>query len=1378
MIDVVRADCLHQRLSPLAAFRTWFLVSAPDVLWTGTPTSLAVTVVSELPVQVTAELVQGGIKVNRTLSLRGGSTAILTLPPIPGSAAQNSPFALTVTGYSNGTPAFTAASALSVSLRNVRSFVQTERSRYRPGDAVRIRSVSVRLDKRPFRGRVNVAVQDPGGGVAHSQDATADLGIALQAFNLPQASPLGLWTVTTTVNGVTDKKTFTVEHYARPLFDVLVKTPAQVLVGNDVRGSVRALYPSGQAVLGTLAASVALTSAGSPVVGSQATKIYGSGEFFFSGEQLRDLYVLSKSSSSSRLRVTASVTNKTNNSTGFTVNKTIEVQLRQNMFLLTFLDFSPTLKPSLNFSATLWVCRYDAQPLTAQDRAYPALVEVTQRRPNMSNAESKTLTLQVPEDGNVPIAFKLQDQVEALLIQARFQLVEETLTIYNNESSPSGSYIQISPNNSLPAQIGFPLQINAKSTFDTTTLHFVVSSSGQVVHAGTWSSLSFSLTPTVSWSPEACLTVYSILPSGEVVSDTARVLINQQNYVSLNWSGTEAQPGQRVSLSVATLEPRSQVGIAITGTRDEAPQDEQGPKVKQKCNMRTLTNAAFYKKAPDDGPKNESLMVETCWGPCVDMADSLLWLDTNTSGGTWTSGNITVPDGVASLRAVGLVMSDNLGLGFTPVPRTLTVSKDFSLALNLPSHLVRGEEIELEVNVINHLEKEIEVFVLLSQTKAFQFVLETRGNVSVMNAQKLNVGGLRSVAALFAIRAVALGRMEIMVDAVSAEASDSLVQRVLVKPPGVEQSYSKTLFLELNPDVHATLRAVSFSFPPNVVPGSRRAEAAVVGDILGLSISNLDSLVQLPLGCGEQNMIHFAPSLYILQYLDRSTLDSVEIRSRALTFLAEGYVRQLSYQRADGSFSAFGANDASGSTWLTAFVVRCFLQARTYISVDEGVLAGATRWLLSRQGPRGEFGEAGRLIHTEMQGGAADGGPVALTAYALVALLEDDAFVDTYSANVSLAQKYLEAQVAGGAVGNYSLSLAAYALALANSPAAGAALSQLHARADLADDARTWSSSAGRAPGDWRVRSAQVEMVAYVLLALFRRGSLVEGIAQLKWLSGQRDHLGGYGTTQDTAVALQALACYAAFSGANAIDLKLNVSSPTSPFASPFSINSTNYRTCQRKEINADRDVTLDISMEGRGFAIFQLNAFYSLEGDAFAQSQATDKEAFSLAVGVTDGGDRILLAICTRLKDSQVIPHTGMVILDVGMLSGFSLSGAVAQTGLIRKVEALPDKVILYLESLNKTDFCIRLQMVTPYKIAHLQEAVVQVYDYYEPTRRATRTYKSDALSKTEACLFCGENCTRCRAGLSIVRSNSVGSLTCSFSSLFLGIAASLLMK
>lgn len=51
---------------------------------------------------------------------------------------------------------------------------------------------------------------------------------------------------------------------------------------------------------------------------------------------------------------------------------------------------------------------------------------------------------------------------------------------------------------------------------------------------------------------------------------------------------------------------------------------------------------------------------------------------TSLSDETWTSGNIKVPDGVASLRAFALVMSDTLSLKFTRVPQTVT--KTFTAA--------------------------------------------------------------------------------------------------------------------------------------------------------------------------------------------------------------------------------------------------------------------------------------------------------------------------------------------------------------------------------------------------------------------------------------------------------------------------------------------------------------------------------------------------------------------------------------------------------------------------------------------------------------------------------------------------------------------------
>uniref|UniRef100_A0A3B4A9L4 Alpha-macroglobulin receptor-binding domain-containing protein n=1 Tax=Periophthalmus magnuspinnatus TaxID=409849 RepID=A0A3B4A9L4_9GOBI len=75
------------------------------------------------------------------------------------------------------------------------------------------------------------------------------------------------------------------------------------------------------------------------------------------------------------------------------------------------------------------------------------------------------------------------------------------------------------------------------------------------------------------------------------------------------------------------------------------------------------------------------------------------------------------------------------------------------------------------------------------------------------------------------------------------------------------------------------------------------------------------------------------------------------------------------------------------------------------------------------------------------------------------------------------------------------------------------------------------------------------------------------------------------------------------------------------------------------------------------------------------------------------------------------------MAILDVGMLSGFTISpGATTPTDLIPKTETLSDKVILYFHTVS-----ISCRMILQLNsVAQIQDAVVRVYDYYEPSEYA----------------------------------------------------------
>lgn len=74
-----------------------------------------------------------------------------------------------------------------------------------------------------------------------------------------------------------------------------------------------------------------------------------------------------------------------------------------------------------------------------------------------------------------------------------------------------------------------------------------------------------------------------------------------------------------------------------------------------------------------------------------------------------------------------------------------------------------------------------QVILLLAQSETFEFVLANSADISVVNAQKLTLGSHLSAVVSFLIKPVALGMVDITVDAVSAEASDSLVWKVLVQ---------------------------------------------------------------------------------------------------------------------------------------------------------------------------------------------------------------------------------------------------------------------------------------------------------------------------------------------------------------------------------------------------------------------------------------------------------------------------------------------------------------------------------------------------------------------------------------------------------------------
>lgn len=257
--------------------------------------------------------------------------------------------------------------------------------------------------------------------------------------------------------------------------------------------------------------------------------------------------------------------------------------------------------------------------------------------------------------------------------------------------------------------------------------------------------------------------------------------------------------------------------------------------------------------------------------------------------------------------------------------------------------------------------------------------------------------------ASFMLSTTAQGNIEIKITASSSGVIDSITKYLRVLPEGEPQYYTKTLLIDLR-KTDTFKGNVSIDIPKNIVKDSEKIEVSVVGDLLGPVMINLEDLIRLPTGCGEQNLVHFIPNLIILNYLKNTAQLSPTIQNEAIKHLETAYQQQLTYKRTDGSFSIFGKRDINGSIWyvaekkfsswiyyfyfrLTAYVSLAFNQARNYIYIDDSIIRDALKWLSANQAANGSFVETGNVVHEELQN--RDKNSLALTAYVLLALQEN-----------------------------------------------------------------------------------------------------------------------------------------------------------------------------------------------------------------------------------------------------------------------------------------------------------------------------------------------------------------------------------------------------
>ncbi|XP_036721276.1 pregnancy zone protein-like isoform X1 [Balaenoptera musculus] len=717
---------------------------------------------------------------------------------------------------------------------------------------------------------------------------------------------------------------------------------------------------------------------------------------------------------------------------------------------------------------------------------------------------------------------------------------------------------------------------------------------------------------------------------------------------------------------------------------------------------------------------------------------------------------VKVPDTITEWKAGALCLSGTAGLGLSPTI-SLTAFQPFFLELTLPYSVVRGEAFTLKATAFSYVSRCIRVSVQLEVSPAFLAIPVEK------NEESHCVCGNKQKTVSWAVTPKSLGKVNFTATAEALQSQelcdnevphvpalgqkDTVVKPLLVEPEGIEKE--ETFNTLLCASETGEPEKLSLKLPSNVVEGSARATHSVLGDILGSAMQNLQNLLQMPYGCGEQNMVLFAPNIYVLKYLNETGLLTEKIKSKAISHLTSGYQRQLNYKHSDGSYSTFGDRHSrsQGNTWLTAFVFKSFAQAQSYIFVEDSHIMNSLTWLSQKQKENGCFQRSGSLLNNAIKGGVDD--EVTLSAYITIALLEMPLPVThpvVRNALFCLERAWESTSETQGSL-VYTKALLAYAFALAGNQAKRSELLEsLDKEAVKEEDSIHWQR-----PGkpqevnalyyQPRAPSVEVEMTAYTLLAYLTAQpapsseDLSVATRIVKWITKQQNPSGGFSSTQDTVVALQALSKYGAATFTKREKAATVTIKSSETFSEEFQVDEGNRLLLQEVTL-PEVPGEYSMAVSGSGCVYLQTSLRYNI------LPKKEGKSPFTLKVDTLpkncDGVNaHKKVQILINISYTGERPSSNMVIVDVKMVSGFIPVKAsvkkLQERPQIQRTEVSTNHVLIYFEELTHQSLSFSFSVEQDIPIKNLKPATVKAYDYYETEEFTIEEYSVPCSAESE---------------------------------------------
>ncbi|KAM5145638.1 complement C4-B-like [Mantella aurantiaca] len=756
---------------------------------------------------------------------------------------------------------------------------------------------------------------------------------------------------------------------------------------------------------------------------------------------------------------------------------------------------------------------------------------------------------------------------------------------------------------------------------------------------------------------------------------------------------------------------------------------------------------------------------------------------------------IPVPDSLTTweIQAIGM----SVGKGFCVVdPLKVKVYKAFHIHLRVPLTVKRFEQIELRPVLYNFEDQPMMVKVFVQKTDGVCSPSTPDGDAI---EQIVTVANKSALSIPFPVVPIGKDNPTITIMALGPFGiSDAVKKELHIVREGVAVVEEKTYFLDPE-DVNRRFVRIDEELPSNVIPDADfRTSVKVTLDspinIINNSLSadGVSKLIRVPYGCAEQTMISTAPGVYAMRYLDQTdkwlTLPP-DRKDQGLENMRNGYSRILQYRKLDGSYGAWLHRPSS--TWLTAFVVKVMSLCRKYVQVEVEEIRKSVAYLADKQTSTGAFQETTPVIHQDMMGGVSGkNAEVSLAAFVLIALhhSKESLAEDDTKAKRAIGKTidYLRSSL-DSLTEPYPLAITAYALNLVtkDSILKETAYKLLLSKAQ-------GGSNLGEMFFGPKGTALAVETTSYALLTALLRKDMSNAKDMYTWLSEQQNYGGGFKSTQDTVMALEALSEYWIETSDDSRN-ELNVEINSLERSQKLNIILRNEDSIQEPLRSMGKKFTVKVS--GKGTGTLTVLRRYNI-------IKVEDTDCLQLGLELSIFGDEVLEPMdyeydydnedgemadepqqnihwhdlrrrarreVSQPKEKQVKVDyqvclwrktkdhaSGMAIVDITMLSGFEPSTQDlnklkdGSERYISHYEIQGSRLLMYFDKVSRFQECVTFQAFQTVKVSPLQPASAVLYDFYEPGNQCRVFYGAPTRTTFISKLCSGDVC-QCAEGFDI---------------------------